>query len=56
MKNNNKNGIIVFLDTNFTLFSLKLQADRIKNGNQLKDSLHSLLNFVDAANLRAANP
>ncbi len=56
MTNDSNNGIFGLLDTNFTFFSLKLQADKIKNGYQLKDSLHSLLNFVDTAHLRATNP
>lgn len=56
MPNEFNNGILDFLDSSFTFFDLKLRAAKIKNGYQLRDSLHSLLNFVGSAHLRTSNP
>ena len=56
MTNEKNSGLLGFIDTNFTFFNLKLQASKIKNGYLLKDSIHSLLSFVETTNLRASNP
>ncbi len=56
MTNEENNGLFGFIDTNFTFFNLNLQASKIKNGYLLKDSIHSLLSFVETTNLRASNP
>ncbi len=42
--------------SDFILFDLKLRAKNIKNGYSVKNSLLSLVNFVDAGRLSFANP
>lgn len=53
---NDSNRLLSFFDSSFTFFNLKLQASKIKNGYHLKDSLHSLLDFIDSPHLRPTNP
>ena len=43
-------------DVNFTLFNLKIRATTIKNDYLLKDSMNSLINFINTNNLRTSNP
>lgn len=54
--NNEKNLQSDFFESNFVLFDLKLKAANIKSCYGLKNSLMSLVNFVETNRLRFINP
>lgn len=56
MNNNENNSQSNYVESNFVLFDLKLKAANIKNGYSIRNSLNSLVNFVDANRLRFSNP
>lgn len=56
MNNENGNSLKNLLDSNFTLFNLKLRATQIKNCNCIQNSINSLMNFVDSNRLGFGNP
>lgn len=56
MSNNENNLVNTFFESNFILFDLKLRAANIKNGYYVRNSLNSLVNFVDTNRLRFSNP
>ncbi len=57
MKRNNNDDLVILVESNLTLFDLKLKAAQIKNGYLIKNTLNRLVNFVDGSNgLRFSNP
>ena len=56
MKKNSRNIKKNLLDTNITLFDLKIKASQIKNYYSVKNSINSLLDFVEEKPLRFTNP
>ena len=46
----------ILTKSEFVLFNLNLKAKNIKNGYSIRNSLISLVNFVDARHLSFANP
>ncbi len=56
MKNENTSIIRNILETDFALFDLKIKASQIKNNCDVKNSINSLIGFIDAQNLRFTNP
>ena len=56
MQNNEQKNSNAYLESNFVLFDLRLRALNIKNGYSIKNSINSLVNFVDTSRLRFSNP
>ncbi len=56
MQNENETKSNSHFESNFVLFDLRLRALNIKNGYSIKNSINSLVNFVDTNRLRFSNP
>lgn len=56
MKNENSNILRYLLDSDLTLFDLKIKASQIKNYYSVKNSLNTLMDFVETRRLRFTNP
>lgn len=56
MSKEKNNEFQLSVESNFTLFDLKLRASQIKNGYSIQNSLNSLADFIQSNKLRLTNP
>ncbi|MFR1503518.1 MAG: hypothetical protein ACLSUS_05375 [Opitutales bacterium] len=52
MSKEKSNELKIVVESNFTLFDLRLRASQIKNGYSLRNSLSTLADFVESAKLQ----
>lgn len=56
MENDNSNILRNVLDTEFTLFDLRIKASQIQNNYDVQKSISKLMDFIEMRNLRFTNP
>ncbi|CDC19798.1 unknown [Clostridium sp. CAG:306] len=52
MSKEKSNELKIVVESNFTLFDLRIRASQIKNGYLLRNSLSTLADFVESSKLQ----